>query len=63
MTRAAIVAPLRTPIGRFLGSLTPLTAQDLAAHVIGAVVEKTKIDPVKIEDVVFAQSYASSEAP
>jgi acetyl-CoA C-acetyltransferase len=63
MTRAAIVAPLRTPIGRFLGSLTPLTAQDLAAHVIGAVVEKTKIDPVKIDDVVFAQSYASSEAP
>ncbi|MFT5333314.1 MAG: acetyl-CoA C-acetyltransferase [Halioglobus sp.] len=63
MTRAAIVAPLRTPIGRFLGSLTPLTAQDLAAHVIGAVVEKTEIDPVKIDDVVFAQSYASSEAP
>jgi acetyl-CoA C-acetyltransferase len=27
------------------------------------VVEKTKIDPVKIDDVVFAQSYASSEAP
>jgi acetyl-CoA C-acetyltransferase len=63
MTRAAIVAPLRTPIGRFLGSLTPLTAQDLAAHVIRAVVEQTEIDPVKIDDVVFAQSYASSEAP
>ena len=63
MTRAAIVSPLRTPIGRFLGSLTPLPAQDLASHIIRAVVENTKIDPAKIEDVVFAQSYANSEAP
>lgn len=63
MTRAAIVSPLRTPIGRFLGSLMPLPAQDLASHIIRAVVDNTKIDPGKIEDVIFAQSYANSEAP
>lgn len=61
--RAAIVSPLRTPIGRFLGTLSPLPAEALAAHVIRAVVERSRIDPERIEDVVFAQSYANSEAP
>ena len=63
MTRAAIVRPLRTPIGGFLRSLAPLPAEVLAAHVIRAVTERTQIDPGQIEDVVFAQSYANSEAP
>ena len=63
MTRAAIVSPLRTPIGGFLRTLAPLPAEVLAAHVIRAVTERTQIDPGQIEDVVFAQSYANSEAP
>lgn len=63
MRRAAIVAPLRTPVGTFGGSLRPLRAEDLAAHVIKAVVAQSGIDPARIEDVVFAQSYANSEAP
>jgi acetyl-CoA C-acetyltransferase len=63
MRRAAIVAPLRTPVGTFGGSLRPLRAEDLAAHIIKAVVAQSGIDPVLIEDVVFAQSYANSEAP
>jgi acetyl-CoA C-acetyltransferase len=63
MRRVAIVSPLRTPIGRFLGALSPLPADQLAAHVISAVVERSGIDPARIDDVVFAQSYANSEAP
>lgn len=63
MRRVAIVSPLRTPIGRFLGALSPLPAEQLAAHVIRAVVERSGIDPARIDDVVFAQSYANSEAP
>ncbi len=63
MRRAAIVAPLRTPVGTFGGALRPLRAEDLAARVTRAVVEASGIDPVLIEDVVFAQSYANSEAP
>src|SRR5690606_32948438 len=38
-------------------------AEELAAHVIRSVLERSKIDPERIEDVVFAQSYANSEAP
>jgi acetyl-CoA C-acetyltransferase len=63
MRRAAIVAPLRTPVGTFGGALRPLRAEDLAAHIIKAVVAQAGIDPARIEDVVFAQSYANSEAP
>lgn len=61
--RAAIVAPLRTAVGGFGGALMPLRAEDLAARVVTAVVERSAIDPERIEDVVFAQSYANSEAP
>src|ERR1700712_5207147 len=61
--RAAIVAPLRTAVGAFGGILRPLRAEDLAARVVSAVVESSGVDPGLIEDVVFAQSYANSEAP
>jgi len=63
MIRAAIVSPLRTPIGRFLGSLAPLKAEQLAAHIVRAVVDRSGVDPARIDDVVMAQSYANSEAP
>jgi len=61
--RAAIVAPVRSPVGSFGGSLRPLRAEDLAARVIEAVIDRSGVDPGAIEDVVFAQSYANSEAP
>jgi acetyl-CoA C-acetyltransferase len=61
--RAAIVAPLRSPVGTFGGSLRPLRAEDLAARIIEAVIDRSGVDPGAIEDVVFAQSYANSEAP
>lgn len=63
MRRAAIVSPLRTPVGKFLGSLQALPAERLAATALRALVERSGIDPSRIEDVVLAQSYANSEAP
>jgi len=63
MRRAAIVTPLRTPVGTFGGSLRPVSVEELAATTVRAVVQKSGIDPTRIDDVVFAQSYASSETP
>ncbi len=63
MRRAAIVSALRTPIGAFGGALRPLTASGLAVRVIRAVLGRSKIDPARIDEVIVAQSYASSEAP
>jgi len=63
MRRAAIVAPLRSPIGRFGGALLPVPVERLGATVANAVLDATGLDPALVEDVVFAQSYASSETP
>lgn len=63
MRRAAIVAPLRTPIGGFGGTLRPLSADQLAVAVIQALLTRTSIDPARIDEVIVAQSYASSDAP
>lgn len=63
MRRAAIVAPVRTPVGRYLGALQPLGAEYLGAQIIEAVLERSSIDPERIEEVVFAQGYPSGEAP
>ncbi|MBZ5790530.1 acetyl-CoA C-acetyltransferase [Burkholderia contaminans] len=63
MKRAAIVAPLRTPVGAFGGTLKGVPVEELGATVARAVVERTGLDPARIDDVVFAQSYASGETP
>jgi acetyl-CoA C-acetyltransferase len=63
LRRAAIVTPLRTPVGSFGGALRPLPAYELASLVVKAVVESSGVTPEAIDEVVFAQSYASSEAP
>ena len=63
MRKAAIVTPLRTPVGVYGGSLRPVSVEELAATTVRAVVQKSGIDPSRIDDVVFAQSYANSETP
>lgn len=63
MKRAAIVSPLRTPIGAFGGALRPVPVEELGATVARAIIERTGLDPARIEDVVFAHSYANGEVP
>lgn len=63
MRRAAIVKPVRTPVGKFLGGLSTVPVEDLCSIVVKAVVERSGVDPALIEDVVLAQSYANSETP
>lgn len=63
LRRAAIVSPIRTAVGKFGGSLSSLTAGELGAVVLKALIERTKIDPARVDDVVFAQGYGSGEAP
>ena len=63
MKRAAIVSPIRTAVGKFQGSLASMTAGELGAVILKELVNRTKIDPGKIDDVIFAQGYGSGEAP
>ena len=63
LKRAAIVSPIRTPVAKFLGALSSMTAGDLGAVILKALVERTGIDPARIDDVIFAQGYGNGEAP
>lgn len=63
LRRAAIVAPIRTAVGKFGGSLSSLTAGQLGATILKALMERTRIDPSRVDDVVFAQGYGNGEAP
>jgi acetyl-CoA C-acetyltransferase len=63
MKRAAIVSPLRTPIGAFGGALRGVPVEELGATVAREIVRRTGLDPARLDDVVFSQSYANGEAP
>lgn len=45
-----VVAPLRTPIGRYGGGLKGLTAADLGVHVAHGVLERSGADPSEIAE-------------
>ncbi|MCK6455839.1 MAG: acetyl-CoA C-acyltransferase [Phycisphaerae bacterium] len=61
MRCAAIVECLRTPIGRYRGALTGVRPDDMAAHVIRALVERTGIDPAAIDDVYWGAANQAGE--
>ncbi len=63
LRRVAICSPLRTPVGRFLGTLAPLEAGQLSAIIIKALIGRSGVDPARVDDVIFAQGYGSGEAP
>lgn len=59
--RAAIVKALRTPFGRYGGSLSSVRPDDLAAHVIGEVVRQSGIDPSRIADIYLGAANQAGE--
>ncbi len=63
LRRVAVCSPLRTPVGRYLGTLAPLEAGQLGAIIIRALIERSGMDPARVDDVVFSQGYGSGEAP
>jgi acetyl-CoA C-acetyltransferase len=46
-----IVSAARTPLGRFMGDLSPFSAHKLGSHVIGAALERAKLAPERIDEV------------
>ncbi len=56
-----IVDGLRTPFGRYGGALKEARPDDLAAHVIKALVGRTGIDPGAIDDVIFGAANQAGE--
>ncbi len=61
MADAVIVDAVRTPVGRYAGALKDIRPDDLAAHVIKELVQRTGIDPESIEDVIFGCTNQAGE--
>ena len=53
MPEAYIVDAVRTPIGRKKGSLANVHPADLGAHPIKALIGRTGIDPLAVDDVIW----------
>ena len=58
---AVVVDGLRTPFGRYGGALANARPDDMAAHVIRAVVERTGLDPGSIDDVIIGAANQAGE--
>jgi acetyl-CoA C-acetyltransferase len=63
MRDVVICEPVRTPVGRYGGTLRDVPAADLATTVIRALIERTGIDGSLVDDVLLGQCYGNSEAP
>jgi len=56
-----VVDGLRTPFGRYGGALAAVRPDDLAAHVIRAVIERAGVDPASIDDVILGAANQAGE--
>jgi acetyl-CoA C-acetyltransferase len=50
---AVIVSAVRTPVGRFQGTLVPLSASDLGGVAVRAAVDRSGVDPASIDEVLM----------
>ncbi len=62
-TRAYIASAVRTPIGRFLGGLSSLTAVDLGAHAARAALARAGVPPETVESVIFGHARQAGAGP
>jgi 3-oxoadipyl-CoA thiolase len=61
MSRPVILSAVRTPVGRYGGTLAEVRPDDLAAAAIGAAVERAGVEPGEIEDVYFGAANQAGE--
>ena len=61
MTASFVYDAVRTPFGRAGGALSGVRPDDLAAVVMRATVDRTGLDPARIDDVVFGDANQAGE--
>ncbi len=61
MEDAVILSAVRTPIGRYAGSLKDVRPDDMAALVISEAVRRANIDPATVEDVILGCANQAGE--
>ncbi len=63
MKEAVILSAVRTPVGRFGGTLKDVTDRAMASLVIKEAVARAGVEPEQVEEVVFSQQYRTGELP
>ena len=63
MREVAIVSPVRTAVGSFGGTLRGVSAAELGSIVIKETLERSGLDPAKVDDVILGHGYPSGENP
>src|SRR4051794_3006217 len=58
---AYVLDAVRTPFGRYGGALPGVRPDDLGAHVVRSILDRTKIDPERIDDVFFGDANGAGE--
>jgi acetyl-CoA C-acetyltransferase len=61
MERVAIVAGVRTPVGAYGGALRDVPVYKLGSTVLNASVQRAKVEPAWVDDVIMGQSYQNGE--
>lgn len=63
MREIVICEPVRTPIGRYGGSLSTLSAAELGEIALRGLLKRTELEPSAVDDVILGHCYPNSEAP
>ena len=61
MREAVVIAGVRTPVGRFMGTLRSVEPVELAALVLNEVVNRARVRPDMVDEVILGQSYQNGE--
>jgi len=63
MREVAIISPVRTAVGSFGGALKDISAAELASTLIKETLDRSGVDPAKVDDVILGHGYPSGENP
>jgi acetyl-CoA acetyltransferase family protein len=62
MSTAFVVDAVRTPFGRYGGGLSRVRPDDLAAHAVRALLDRSpELDPARVDDVLFGDANQAGE--
>jgi acetyl-CoA C-acetyltransferase len=63
MSRIVVTHALRTPIGKFLGAFSGVTAVDLGASVVSDLLRRSRIDAADVAGLVFGHARQAGNGP
>ncbi len=62
-TRVVITHALRTPIGKFMGGFSDLSAAELGGAVVRALLERSKVGPASVGELIFGNGRQAGGGP